>query len=141
MDFRFPPARAEGNLKSKIENLKLFYHLAALAFALVHFAFIVFVVVGGVFVLRWPWLMWIHLPAAIWGALIEFYGWYCPLTTWENACLRRAGRAGYDNGFIEHYLFAVIYPDGLTRGMQIAIGVFVLVVNVAVYVRLTFRHV
>ena len=118
----------------------MFYQLAATVLALLHFAFIVFVVAGGVLVLRWPWLMWIHLPAAIWGALIEFFGWYCPLTTWENTCLRRAGRAGYDNGFLEHYLFAVIYPEGLTRGMQIAIGLFVLVVNVAVYLRLaTFK--
>jgi hypothetical protein len=113
--------------------------VAATALALIHFAFIVFVVLGGLLVLRWPKLMWVHLPAAVWGVLIEFAGWYCPLTTWENNMLRRAGRAGYSNGFVEHYLFALIYPEGLTRTMQIAIGLFVLVINVAVYVRLFQR--
>lgn len=117
----------------------MLWSLAAGLIAILHFAFIVFVVLGGLLVLRWPWVMWIHLPAAVWGALIEFAGWYCPLTTWENDLLRRAGRAGYSNGFIEHYLFAVIYPDGLTRTMQIALGVAVLVINAAVYVRLFQR--
>ena len=117
----------------------MLYSLAASSIALLHFAFIAFVVVGGLFVLRWPPLMWVHLPAAIWGALIEFAGWYCPLTTWENALLRRAGRAGYGNGFIEHYLFAVIYPDGLTRTMQIALGVVVIAINLVVYWRLFHR--
>ena len=112
------------------------YHVGATAIALIHLAFIIFVVIGGLAVLRWPMLAWVHVPAAIWGALIEFAGWYCPLTTWENQLLRRAGRAGYENGFVEHYIFALIYPDGLTRTMQIAIGVFVLVVNVFVYARL-----
>lgn len=117
----------------------MLYSLAANAIALVHLAFIIFVVAGGLLVLRWPMLACIHLPAAAWGALIEFAGWYCPLTTWENQLLRRAGREGYSNGFIEHYLFALIYPEGLTRSMQIAIGIFVLVVNVAVYARLIQR--
>jgi hypothetical protein len=117
----------------------MLWSVAATAIALLHFAFIVFVILGGVLVLRWPWLAWIHLPAAVWGALIEFAGWYCPLTTWENSLLRRAGRAGYENGFIEHYLFAVIYPEGLTRTMQIAIGVAVIVINAAVYARLIQR--
>lgn len=113
---------------------------AAIAIALVHLAFIIFVVAGGFLVLRWPALMWLHLPAAIWGVLIEFGGWYCPLTTWENAALRRAGRAGYDNGFVEHYLFSIIYPQGLTRGIQIAIGIAVLVVNVWVYWKVQSRN-
>ena len=115
------------------------YHIAANAIALIHLAFIVFVIAGGLLVLRWPALAWIHVPAAIWGALIEFANWYCPLTTWENQLLRRAGQAGYTNGFVEHYIFALIYPTGLTRAMQIAIGIVVLVVNVAVYVRLAQR--
>jgi hypothetical protein len=115
------------------------YHLAANAIALIHLAFIVFVIAGGLLVLRWPALAWLHLPAAVWGALIEFAGWYCPLTTWENQLLRLAGRAGYDNGFLEHYLFALIYPTGLTRGMQMVIGIVVVIVNVAVYVRLVQR--
>ena len=111
------------------------YRVAATAVAILHGAFILFVVLGGLVVLRWPRLAWIHLPAAVWGALIEFAGWYCPLTSIENHLLRRAGRAGYGDGFVAHYLFAIIYPHGLTRGMEVAIGAFVLIVNVAVYVR------
>ena len=117
----------------------MLYLVAANAIALIHLAFIIFVVMGGIAVLRWPWLMWIHLPAAIWGVMIEFAGWYCPLTTSENALLRRAGEAGYSNGFLEHYIFSIIYPTGLTRGMQVALGVLVLMINVAVYARLAQR--
>jgi hypothetical protein len=111
------------------------YKLAANALALIHFAFIAFVIFGGLLLLKWPKVMWLHVPAAVWGALIEFAGWYCPLTSMENAMLRRAGQSGYSDGFVAHYLFRVIYPAGLTRGLEIAIGVFVLVVNVSVYVR------
>ena len=113
----------------------MLYHFLANLVALPHAAFIAFVVLGGVAVLRWPKLAWIHLPAAVWGALIELAGWYCPLTKVENFLLRRAGEAGYDGGFLAHYLFAVIYPNGLTRGMELAIGVFVIAVNLGVYVR------
>jgi hypothetical protein len=109
------------------------YKLAANAVALTHLAFILFVIAGGFAVLRWPRLAWIHLPAAIWGALIEFAGWYCPLTSLENWLLRRAGESGYSGGFVAHYIFAVIYPAGLTRGIEIAIGAIVLIVNLAVY--------
>jgi hypothetical protein len=114
----------------------MLYRALATAVAIVHFAFILFVVGGGVLVLRWPRVAWVHIPAAIWGALIEFASWYCPLTNLENYFLRRAGRAGYTEGFVAHYLFAVIYPAGLTRGIEIAIGVLVVVVNATIYVRL-----
>ena len=114
---------------------RMLYQFAATAVAILHFAFIVFVVLGGLLVLRWPKVAWLHLPAAIWGALIEFAGWYCPLTTWENHFLRKAGQAGYTEGFVAHYLFAIIYPNGLTRGIEIAIGVFVVVINVSVYAK------
>ena len=113
----------------------MFFKLAANAIALFHLSFILFVVFGGLLVLRWPRLAWIHLPAAIWGALIELAGLYCPLTRWENLMLRRAGESGYSGGFVAHYIFALIYPQGLTRGLEIAIGLFVLAVNVSVYVR------
>ena len=110
-------------------------NLGATAIALLHLAFILFVVLGGFLVLRWPKLMFLHLPAAVWGVLIEFAGWWCPLTKWENHLLRAAGRAGYDNGFVAHYIMPIIYPSGLTRGLELAIGAFVLVLNVAVYMR------
>lgn len=114
---------------------RMSYQAAATAIALLHLAFIVFVLLGGLLVLRWPKLAWVHLPAAAWGMLIEFFGWWCPLTKWENYFLREAGRAGYSGGFVAHYIMPVIYPPGLTRGMEIAIGVLVLVINVSIYVR------
>ena len=110
-------------------------HLAALAVSLFHLAFILFVLFGGLLVLKWPRLMWVHLPCAVWGMLIEFAGWYCPLTTWENHFLRAAGRAGYDGSFINHYIMPLIYPTGLTRGMEIILGVIVLAINAGVYAR------
>lgn len=111
------------------------YQILATAVALLHFAFILFVIGGAFLLLRWPKLMWIHLPAAIWGVVIEWMGWYCPLTRVENWLLHRAGREGYSGGFVAHYIFALIYPAGLTRSIEIAIGVVVLIVNVSVYVR------
>ena len=114
---------------------RMAYNLAATAIALLHLAFILFVLLGAFLVLKWPKLMWVHIPAAVWGVMIEFGGWWCPLTKWENELLRLAGKAGYDTGFVAHYIMPIIYPPGLTRGMEIAIGILVLVVNVAVYVR------
>jgi hypothetical protein len=113
----------------------MLYNIAAAAIALLHLAFILFVLLGGLLVLRWPRLGWVHFPAAVWGVLIEMFGWWCPLTKWENYFLQKAGRAGYGGGFVGHYIMPIIYPPGLTRGMEIAIGVFVLVINLAVYVR------
>ena len=111
------------------------YQAAATAIALVHLAFILFVFLGGLLVLRWPRVAWVHLPAAVWGMLIEFFGWWCPLTKWENQFLRLAGRAGYDGGFVAHYIMPIIYPPGLTRGMEIGIGLLVLIINTAVYMK------
>lgn len=114
----------------------MLYSAGAVGVGLLHLAFIVFVVLGGLLLLRWPKLVWIHFPAAVWGVLIEFAGWYCPLTTTENWLLRKAGRAGYTGGFVSHYIFGIIYPAGLTRPMEIAIGLVVLVLNVSVYAKL-----
>jgi hypothetical protein len=97
---------------------------------------VLFVVFGGLLVLRWPRLAWVHLPAAVWGALIEFAGWVCPLTPLENALRRQAGEATYTGGFIERYITPILYPDGLTRGAQVALGTLVVLINVAVYARL-----
>jgi hypothetical protein len=114
---------------------RMSYSIAATLVATLHLLFILFVVFGAFLMLRWPRLMWLHLPAAVWGVLIEFFGWWCPLTKWENYFLREAGRAGYGGGFIAHYIMPIIYPAGLTRGLEIAIGIFVLVLNTAIYVR------
>lgn len=107
--------------------------LAADLVALIHLGFIVFVVGGGLAVLRWPRAAWLHLPAAAWGAGIVLFGGVCPLTPLENALRRAAGQAGYEGGFIEHYLMPILYPVGLTRGMQVVLGLLVVAVNLAVY--------
>ena len=110
-------------------------HHALLADAVLtlHGLFILFVIAGGVLVWRWPRLAWLHLPAVAWGAWIAWTGGYCPLTPLENDLRLAAGQAGYGGGFIEHYLLGTIYPEGLTRGAQIAAGTFVAVLNLAVY--------
>lgn len=105
----------------------------------VHLAFIVFVMLGGLLALRWRRAAWIHLPTAIWGTLLELGGWSCPLTPLENWLRHRAGEAGYAGGFVEHYLLSALYPQGLTRRHQIALGVIVLAVNALIYWRVFSR--
>ncbi len=106
---------------------------AADLLVLIHLGFIIFVVIGGFLVARWRWLVFLHLPAAVWGALIEFQGWICPLTPLEQRLRRAAGEAGYSEGFIEHYVLPVIYPASLTREMQMALGASVIVINLLAY--------
>jgi hypothetical protein len=99
----------------------------------VHVLFVVFVVAGGLLALRWPWVVVAHLPTAVWGTLIEFRGWICPLTPLEKSLRASAGQAGYQGGFIEHYLLPVLYPAGLTQRVQLVLGSLVIVVNLVVY--------
>ena len=108
--------------------------LADLVVAL-HFGFVLFVVLGGLLVLRWRWVGLVHLPAAVWGAWIEFSGRICPLTPLENEYRRLGGEAGYTGGFIEHYILPVLYPHALTRNIQVALGVVVVALNVGLYLR------
>jgi hypothetical protein len=100
---------------------------------LVHFLFVVFVVAGGLLVLRWPRMAYLHLPVVVYGAAIEFFGWICPLTPLENSLRHQAGQSGYSGGFIEHYLLPVLYPSALTREIQLLLGFVVVGVNLAVY--------
>ena len=111
----------------------MIYRLLADGLVFVHLAFVVFVVAGGLLVLWRPGLRWVHLPAAAWGALIEFTGWICPLTPWEMELRRRGGQEGYAGGFVEHYVLPVLYPEGLTLGVQVALGFLVIGVNVIFY--------
>ena len=106
---------------------------AADALVLIHLGFILFVIGGGFLALRWRRLVWLHLPCAVWGALIEFAGWICPLTPLENRLRIAAGGSAYESGFIDNYIMPLIYPIGLDRGMQIALGVGVVSVNLVVY--------
>lgn len=116
------------------------YRLAADLVALTHFAFVLFVILGGLLALRWRRVVWVHLPCAIWGALIEFAGRICPLTPLENWLRRQAGESGYGGGFVEHYVLPVLYPVGLTRSVQIALGVVVIIINVTIYAWLLARR-
>lgn len=100
---------------------------------LLHMCFVVFVVAGGLLALRWKRMAWVHVPCAVWGAWIEFAGWICPLTPLEIWLRRRAGEAGYETGFIEHYVLPVLYPSELTRSTQVALGIVVVVLNIALY--------
>lgn len=118
----------------------MLYGILADLVVVLHLAFVVFVVAGGALAFRWRWMPWVHLPAAAWGALIEFQGWVCPLTPLEVALRRRAGQAGYAGGFVEHYLLPVLYPGELTREVQVALGVLVLVVNAGIYGALILRR-
>jgi hypothetical protein len=111
----------------------MWYRAAADLVLVVHLLFIVFVVAGVFLAWRWPRVVWVHLPAMVYGALIEFVGFTCPLTPLQDYLLRRGGQTGYRGGFISHYLIQVIYPAGLTRGIQIGLGVFVVLVAVVGY--------
>jgi hypothetical protein len=100
----------------------------------VHAAFILWAVFGGLAMLRHRWLAWLHLPAFVWASLIEFAGLICPLTPLEKYFRRLAGEAGYSGGFIQHYVTSVIYPEGLTRNIQVGLGVALVVFNAAIYI-------
>ncbi len=118
----------------------MLYRALADFVVVIHAAFVLFVIFGGLLVLRSPRLTWLHLPAAVWGILIEFAGWTCPLTPLENALRLRGGEAGYSAGFIEHYVLPALYPTGLTRNFQIVLGSVVLVFNLAVYAMIIARQ-
>lgn len=98
-----------------------------------HFIFVLFVVLGGLLVLRWPRVAYLHIPAAVWGAAIELAGWVCPLTPLENWLRRQAGSAGYSGGFIEHYILPILYPSALSRDIQLLLGFLVIAANLGVY--------
>jgi hypothetical protein len=115
------------------------YRVLADAVLVLHLSFILFVVLGGFAVLRWPRLSWVHVPVVLWGAAIEFFGWICPLTPLEKWLREAGGETAYSGGFIAHYLLPVIYPAGLTRGVQLVLGAFVVAVNLAVYLVLWRR--
>ena len=110
----------------------IFLQLADLV-VLVHLAFVVFAVLGGLLAVRWRRLVWIHVSAVLWAAIIEFSGWICPLTPLENWLRQNGGEVGYRSDFVARYLLPVLYPEGLTRELQIALGSAVIVVNLAIY--------
>ena len=106
---------------------------AADAVLVLHLAFILFVVGGALLVLRYSTLVWVHIPAAIWGAWAELGNRICPLTVLENELRQRAGLSGYSESFVEHYLLPIIYPSGLTRTAQLWLAAILVTINVGLY--------
>jgi hypothetical protein len=111
----------------------MFYRVLADLVVLLHFAHMVFTVLGGLLVLRWWRVAWVHLPMAAWAAIVELYARYCPLTPLENHLRQLAGQPGYSGGFIDHYIMPLIYPPGLTPGIQDVLGLLLLSGYVIVY--------
>lgn len=105
----------------------------------VHLGFIVFVILGGLLLLRFPKIVYLHIPAAVWGAVVEISGRICPLTTWENDLRQSAGESGYAESFVEHYLVPIIYPAGLTRDVQLTLAGIVVFANIVIYGWLLYR--
>jgi hypothetical protein len=100
---------------------------------IVHFLFVMFVILGGLLLFRWPRIAFVHLPAAAWGVMIELNHWICPLTPFEQSMRRAAGEEGYTGGFIDHYIVPLIYPEGLTPEIQWVLGAIVLLLNAVIY--------
>jgi hypothetical protein len=109
------------------------YSLLAYLALIVHLAFVIFVLCGGLLVLRWRRIAWLHLPAVVWGAFVEFSGWICPLTPLENWLREQGGETAYHSDFITQYLLPILYPGNLTRNLQLLSGAGVVVLNTTVY--------
>jgi hypothetical protein len=107
---------------------------------IVHFAFVVFAVFGAFLVVRWHWLVWIHVPLALWAVVVEFTGWFCPLTPLEHWLRTKSGVAVQDIGFVEEYLLPLLYPAALTRWLQVVLGGIVLGMNGLIYSWALRRH-
>ena len=103
------------------------------ALVLLHLLFVVFVMTGGFLLVRWPRLLWLHLPAAAWGAFIEFSGGICPLTPLENDLRVLGGGSAYSGDFVERYLLPLLYPAQLTPALQQVLGALVVGVNLLAY--------
>ena len=113
--------------------------LLAWGVVLLHLAFIAFAVGGAALAVRWPRVLWAHVPAAAWAAYIELTGGICPLTPLENSLRKSAGLDAYSGDFVARYVFPILYPEGLTREAQTAAGIAVLAINAALYAWITRR--
>jgi len=107
---------------------------------ILHLAFILWVIAGGFLALKWWWLALLHVPALAWAVLLEWHGWVCPLTPLENLLRRERGMQTYDTGFVENYLVSIVYPDGLTRDIQVLIAVALVAINAVAYGLLIRKH-
>lgn len=109
------------------------FRLLADATVIIHFGFVLFVLFGGLLVFRRPAIAWLHVPAALWGMWVEFAGWICPLTPLENWFRQRGGDDVYTSSFVERYVIPVLYPEALTRDLQLLLGGVVILTNAAIY--------
>ena len=128
-----------GRASNLPSNAVVIYRWLSTLVVVVHAAFVVFVVIGGFLALRWRRLIWVHLPTVAWAAAIELIGFRCPLTPLENALRLRAGETAYSGTFLEYHLLRLLYPTGLTRPIQYALGAAVVLGNVVAYVFLWRR--
>lgn len=117
------------------------YKLAADLLVLIHFGFIIFVVLGGLLVFRWAWVAFAHVPAAAWGAWIEFTHGTCPLTPLEQSLRLKAGATSYEGSFIDHYIVPLIYPPGFDPETATLLGLAVLSLNLVVYTAVCYRRI
>ena len=113
--------------------------IAADFLVVLHLGFIVFVLIGGLLVLRWRWVLYLHVPAAVWGTLIEFLNWQCPLNPLEQY-FRQLNGVSYQGDFVDHYILPLVYPVGLTRQMQMFFGIAVVIINGVIYGCLIAGH-
>ncbi len=118
----------------------MIYRALADLVLVLHLAFIVFAVAGGLLALRWRWAPLVHLPAALWGVLVQVSGRLCPLTPLENALRGAAGEAGYAGGFIEHYLVPTIYPVALSPQVGLLLASLVVLANALAYSIVWWRY-
>ena len=109
------------------------YEQAANLTLIVHFAFILFVVFGALLFFVTTKIIFIHLPALVWGSYIELTNSICPLTYLENWFLHKANLTTYSEGFIQNYLMPIVYPASLTKDLQIYLGIALIVINIVFY--------
>lgn len=111
----------------------MMYRLLADIAVVIHLVFIIYGLLGGLLFFWRRWLIVLHFPLAVWISLIEFFGWTCPLTPLENSLRLAGGGLAYERGFIEHYLLPIIYPPGLTRNIELLLGLVAVGLNLLVY--------
>jgi hypothetical protein len=116
------------------------YSLLADLVLIAHLAFVLFALLGGALVLRYPKVLWVHLPVLIWGVVVEWANWICPLTPLENHLLRLGGEAGYAGDFVERFVSRILYPEGLSVPLRYTLGALLIAVNMAIYACVMVRR-
>ena len=111
----------------------MIFRIIASILVLIHGLFILYVLFGAFLNFKWPKMIWIHLPMVIWGALVEYMHWICPLTPLENYFRQKARTGVYEGDFIDQYIIPLIYPENLTPQFQVVFGSLVIVLNLIVY--------